>query len=117
VIFHVCQEHVVHMSSMCITLQAEHLQLWPACAVGKTGCQLGRAACGRIRTPRAGMRSRVTTCAPACGARVRLCGGAQVFWVSRGKVKPANRQYSAVRNDYTINLDNGCGPPHPDLDL
>jgi hypothetical protein len=48
---------------------------------------------------------------------VRLCGGAQVFWVSRGKVKPANRQYSAVRNDYTINLDNGCGPPHPDLDL
>jgi len=45
---------------------------------------------------------------------VRLCGGAQVFWVSRGKVKPANRQYSAVRNDYTINLDNGCGPPHPD---
>lgn len=37
---------------------------------------------------------------------------AQVYWISRGKVKPANRTYSTVRNDYTISLDNGCaGPP------
>ena len=37
---------------------------------------------------------------------------AQVYWISRGKVKPANRNYSTVRNDYTISLDNGCaGPP------
>ena len=32
----------------------------------------------------------------------------QVYYFSRGKVKPANRNFSTVRNDYTINLDNGC---------
>jgi len=68
---------------------------------------------GRTRTPRAFHRPRRRTRAGGRG-RARLSGGAQVFWVSRGKVKPANRQYSAVRNDYTINLDNGCGPPHLD---
>ena len=32
----------------------------------------------------------------------------QVFYFSNGKVKPVNRKYSAVRGDYTINLDAGC---------
>ena len=31
----------------------------------------------------------------------------QVYYISRGKVKPANKAFAAVRNDYTINLDNG----------
>ncbi|KAK9828112.1 hypothetical protein WJX81_005736 [Elliptochloris bilobata] len=31
----------------------------------------------------------------------------KVYWISRGKVKPANRNFTTVRNDYTINLDNG----------
>ena len=35
----------------------------------------------------------------------------QVYYFSRGKVKPANRNFSTVRNDYTINLDNGCALP------
>ncbi len=52
-------------------------------------------------------------CAPSCAHP--SSGGvrrAQVYWISRGKVKPANRTYSTVRNDYTISLDNGCaGPP------
>jgi hypothetical protein len=30
-----------------------------------------------------------------------------VYYISRGKVKPANKAFAAVRNDYTINLDNG----------
>lgn len=29
----------------------------------------------------------------------------QVYYLSRGKVKPANRAYAGVRNDYTINFD------------
>ncbi len=32
----------------------------------------------------------------------------QVYFISRGRVKPANKNFAAVRNDYTINLDNGC---------
>ena len=32
----------------------------------------------------------------------------QVYYVSKGKVKPANRQYSSVRNNYQIHLDSGC---------
>lgn len=31
----------------------------------------------------------------------------KVYYFSKGKVKPANRAYAAVRNDYTINLDAG----------
>ncbi|KAK9861072.1 hypothetical protein WJX84_010968 [Apatococcus fuscideae] len=31
----------------------------------------------------------------------------KVYYVSKGKVKPANRQYSSVRNDYQIHLDAG----------
>ncbi len=31
----------------------------------------------------------------------------QVYYFSNGKVKPANRKFSAVRSDYTINLDAG----------
>ena len=34
----------------------------------------------------------------------------QVYYISRGKVKPANKAFAAVRNDYTINLDNGYYP-------
>ena len=33
-----------------------------------------------------------------------------MYYISRGKVKPANRNFAAVRNDYTINLDAGCVP-------
>ena len=33
-----------------------------------------------------------------------------MYYFSKGKVKPANRAYASVRNDYTINLDNGCCP-------
>lgn len=40
-----------------------------------------------------------------------MCCVLQVYYFSRGKVKPANRNFSTVRNDYTINLDNGCGLP------
>lgn len=32
-----------------------------------------------------------------------------MYFISRGKVKPANKAFAAVRNDYTIHLDNGCG--------
>ena len=38
----------------------------------------------------------------------RAAGGLQVYYFSKGKVKPANRAYASVRNDYTINLDSGC---------
>ncbi len=31
----------------------------------------------------------------------------QVYYVSRGKVKPANKTYSSVRNDYQLHLDSG----------
>lgn len=31
-----------------------------------------------------------------------------MYYFSKGKVKPANRAYASVRNDYTINLDSGC---------
>lgn len=31
------------------------------------------------------------------------CG--QVYYFSKGKVKPANRNFAGVRNDYTINFD------------
>lgn len=33
---------------------------------------------------------------------------AQVYLLSRGKVKPANKAYSTVRNDYSINFDEAC---------
>ena len=35
----------------------------------------------------------------------------KVYYFSKGKVKPANRAYAAVRNDYTISLDAGCALP------
>ena len=31
----------------------------------------------------------------------------QVYYVSKGKVKPANKTYSSVRNDYQLHLDSG----------
>ena len=31
----------------------------------------------------------------------------QVYYISRGKVKPANKAYSSVRNDYQLHLDSG----------
>ena len=34
----------------------------------------------------------------------------QVYYFSKGKVKPANRNFSGVRNDYTINFDRECAP-------
>ena len=34
----------------------------------------------------------------------------KVYFFSRGKVKPANKNYSAVRNDYTISFDSQCAP-------
>ena len=34
----------------------------------------------------------------------------KVYFFSRGKVKPANKNFSAVRNDYTISFDNQCAP-------
>ena len=38
------------------------------------------------------------------------CADSQVYYFSKGKVKPANRVYSGVRNDYTINFDREWGP-------
>ena len=32
----------------------------------------------------------------------------KVYYFSKGKVKPANRAYAAVRNDYTISMETGC---------
>jgi hypothetical protein len=40
-----------------------------------------------------------------------------VYYISRGKVKPANKAFAAVRNDYIINLDNGCFFPHAFLTM
>ena len=34
----------------------------------------------------------------------------KVYLFSKGKVKPANKNYSAVRNDYTISFDSQCVP-------
>ena len=48
--------------------------------------------------------------APTCA---HINAALQVYYFSRGKVKPANRNFSTVRNDYTINLDNGCALPDP----
>lgn len=31
----------------------------------------------------------------------------QVYYVAKGKVKPANKAYSSVRNDYQLHLDSG----------
>lgn len=31
----------------------------------------------------------------------------KVYYISRGKVRPANKNFATVRNDYTINLDSG----------
>ena len=31
----------------------------------------------------------------------------QVYYLSKGKVKPANKAYSSVRNDYQLHLDTG----------
>jgi hypothetical protein len=31
-----------------------------------------------------------------------------VYYISKGKVKLANRAYASVKNDYTISLDGRC---------
>ena len=31
----------------------------------------------------------------------------QVYYIAKGKVKPANKAYSSVRNDYQLHLDSG----------
>ena len=33
------------------------------------------------------------------------CACEQVYYISKGKVKLANRAYASVKNDYTISLD------------
>lgn len=31
-----------------------------------------------------------------------------VFYISRGSLRPANKQYSSVNNDYEMSLDGKC---------
>ena len=38
----------------------------------------------------------------------RCAAALQVYVLSRGAVKPANKRYATVRNDYTLHFDNGA---------
>ena len=31
-------------------------------------------------------------------------GSVQIYFISRGKLRPANKQYSSIKNDYELNM-------------
>ena len=53
---------------------------------------------------------RTSTSAPASQAASER---EQVYYISKGKVKLANRAYASVKNDYTISLDGRCQSLYP----